>query len=233
MVNCRPPRPHGTVTLVGVAVAEGGLVATTADASAGVRQLDRRRPAGARQRPRWWRWTARPTWRWSTCPRTCPSPRSPTTAPSSPARGPHPGLRAGSRRRARRPLHPGRRHRRRRPWPTGPAAGMAASPRPRRRPLPAARSPRRRTPAGRAAAVVGPPLRPGPPGDGDLPSLQPRGRRGRRPALHDKVVHWLAGRLRGATRPGAAGPVVATVESVTPGGPADQAAPAPGRSSWP
>ena len=37
--NCKPRPPHGTVTLVGVAVAEGGLVATTADLLRGVQRV--------------------------------------------------------------------------------------------------------------------------------------------------------------------------------------------------
>ena len=40
-------------------------------------------PAGSSKRPRWWPRTRRPTWRWSTCPRIFPWPRSPTTAACS------------------------------------------------------------------------------------------------------------------------------------------------------
>ncbi len=50
MVELQASTAHGRVTLVGVAVAEGGLVATTADSLGGVRQLTAVGPHGARQR---------------------------------------------------------------------------------------------------------------------------------------------------------------------------------------
>jgi S1-C subfamily serine protease len=49
MVELQATTSHGTVTLVGVAVAEGGLVATTADLLVGLRHLDVVGPGGALQ----------------------------------------------------------------------------------------------------------------------------------------------------------------------------------------
>jgi S1-C subfamily serine protease len=49
MVELQATTTHGTVLLVGVAVAEGGLVATTADLLAGLRHLDVVGPGGALQ----------------------------------------------------------------------------------------------------------------------------------------------------------------------------------------
>jgi hypothetical protein len=80
MVQLQADTSHGVVSLVGVAVAEGGLVATTADGlSRAAEPLhDRhRRPAGCG--PRWWPSTTPPIWPWSACPTTFRWPRSPTT----------------------------------------------------------------------------------------------------------------------------------------------------------
>ena len=50
MVELRADTPHGTVNLIGMAVAEGGLVVTTADLLSGVQQISMVGPAGKLER---------------------------------------------------------------------------------------------------------------------------------------------------------------------------------------
>ena len=63
MVQLRADTSHGVVSLVGVAVAEGGLVATTADGLTGLQSLCMIGSDGRRPGPRWWPSTAPPIWR--------------------------------------------------------------------------------------------------------------------------------------------------------------------------
>ena len=105
IVELQATTSHGTVLLVGVAVAEGGLVATTADLLSGLRHLDMVGPGGKLQAARWWPRTRRPTWRWSTCPRIFRWRRSRTTAARQRGRRPGADLRAGRRPRRGAALH--------------------------------------------------------------------------------------------------------------------------------
>ena len=52
MVELQATTAHGTVTLIGVAVAEGGVVATTADLLRGVRHVGWSAPAASPSLPR-------------------------------------------------------------------------------------------------------------------------------------------------------------------------------------
>lgn len=71
MVELQLTTGHGTVALIGIAVAEGGVVATTADLLGGARRIVMVGPGASWNPPRSWRPTPPLTSRWSTCPRTC------------------------------------------------------------------------------------------------------------------------------------------------------------------